>query len=154
MYRIPGIVSLLQKQKKELSSDDVVTIGSQLWKHRNNPALIKATRPDPKTFENYCDMPENYENQPTTTTDYSSDCESECSDLSGSQSIDIESGIFTQDSNNNDIDSLQQSFENVGFWTSVANKVLNIKTKNYQSDSESEEYSPNQGNSKITVAFN
>ena len=151
MYRIPGIVSLLQKQKKELSSDDVVTIGSQLWKHRNNPALIKATRPDPKTFENYCDMPETFENE--STTDYSSDCESECSDLSSSQSIDIESGIFTQDSTDDNIDSIQQSFENIGFWTSVANKVLNIKTKNYQSDSESDECSPNHLNSKITVTF-
>ena len=38
MYRIPGVVSLMEKNKKKatLSSEDVIAIGSQLWKHKDS----------------------------------------------------------------------------------------------------------------------
>merc|ERR1711916_257642 len=43
---IPGIVSVVYKQKKKigesLTSQEIVKIGQQLWKHRDNPALKAA----------------------------------------------------------------------------------------------------------------
>ena len=46
MFRLPGIVSLLQKERaskdENLTHDDVVTIGSQLWKYRTSVQLTRA----------------------------------------------------------------------------------------------------------------
>lgn len=75
MFRIPGIISLIQKEKKgkPLSSDDVIIIGSQIWRNRKNPALLKCVRAKPFTYEGYIDNP--YEQQFQPSSPSTSDCD-------------------------------------------------------------------------------
>lgn len=56
MYKIPGIISKIQLQKKQLSSDEVVLVGEKLWSFRHLDALKESISAEKDTY-NYIDNP-------------------------------------------------------------------------------------------------
>ena len=51
MYKIPGIVSKIQLNKKDLSSEEVVLVGTKLWTYRNFHALKTSISAEKNTYK-------------------------------------------------------------------------------------------------------
>ena len=128
MYKIPGIVSLLQKKKQVLNSDDVVTIGCQIWKNKDNPALLKCVCPEKDP--NYVFDPYNPDLPPRIKRKYKKSKEIQHGTSTNEAQIDLESGISNKSvspikqrtkykESGHDINPKTESF-----WTDLANVVF------------------------------
>ena len=123
MYRIPGIVSLIQKNKKHLSSDDVVTIGCQIWKNKDNPALLKCVCPDKDP--NYVFDPYNPDLPLKIKRKYKRSKEIQHDKLSDDENfIDLESGPSNQYYQDAQMKDNNYHKTEDSFWSDVANVVL------------------------------
>ena len=138
MYKIPGIVSLIQKKKQVLSSEDVVTIGCQIWKNKNNPALLKCVCPqkDPNyVFDPYnnLDLPRRIKRR------YKKSKEIQHGNSDNEDDFDLESGIPNKRISTNvekmrqiktvqrkevGQDYIENPQETGSFWTDLANVVF------------------------------
>lgn len=131
MYKIPGIVSLIQKKKKFLTSEDVVTIGCQIWKNKENPALLKCVCPpkDPNyVFDPYDpDLPKRIKRR------YKKSKEIQHGNSDDEEYIDLECGIPNKRITNVSA-QVQQSQKAVQYKESGQDYIQNPETGSFWTD--------------------
>eukprot|EP01083_Nonionella_stella_P244343 850525_1 len=124
MFRIPGIVSLIQKRKNVLSEEDVVTIGCQIWKNKDNPALLKCVCP--KEDPNYVFDPYNPDVPVRVRRRYKRNTHIQHDTIRDDDCIDLEIGKTVANQYELSIKQLgsHTDSDDGSFWSDLANAVF------------------------------